>query len=239
MNVESIGTINQNNNHNLEKLKQLSKDFEAIFIEMMLKTMKIGEDSTLGNSAENSIYRSMYQNALANQIANTSSFGIASLIFNSLKKAVEEIKAPKIQQPIQLNKNNYIPFKTNIPNDIKEIVKQASLMFKVPEKLILSVIKAESDFNPKAVSPKGAAGLMQLMPQTAQSLGVTNVFDPIQNIMAGTKYLSDLIEHLKSIPLALAAYNAGIGNVKKFDGIPPFKETQKYIQKVISYYEKA
>ncbi|AHF97473.1 lytic transglycosylase [Desulfurella acetivorans A63] len=239
MNVESIGTINQNNNHNLEKLKQLSKDFEAIFIEMMLKTMKIGEDSTLGNSAENSIYRSMYQNALANKLADTSSFGIANLIFNSLKKAIEETKSPKIQQPIPLNQNNYIPFKINLPKDIKEIVKQASLMFKVPEKLILSVIKAESNFNPKAVSPKGAAGLMQLMPQTAQSLGVTNLFDPIQNIMAGTKYLSDLIANLKSIPLALAAYNAGIGNVKKFNGIPPFKETVQYVQKVISYYEKA
>jgi soluble lytic murein transglycosylase-like protein len=82
-------------------------------------------------------------------------------------------------------------------------------------------------------------GLMQLMPQTAQSLGVTNAFDPVQNIMAGTKYLSSLIQNLQSVPLALAAYNAGLGNVKKFDGIPPFKETVQYIQRVISYYEKA
>lgn len=239
MNVGSVTITNQNDNENLQKLKKLSKDFEAIFIEMMLKTMKIGEDSTLGNSAENSIYQSMYQNALANQIAGTSTFGIASLIFNSLKKEVENLKAPKVQQPINLKQNNYIPFKLNLPKDIMSVVQKASAMYKVPEKLILSVIKAESNFNPNAVSPKGAAGLMQLMPQTAQSLGVTNAFDPVQNIMAGTKYLSNLIQNLQSVPLALAAYNAGLGNVKKFDGIPPFKETVQYVQKVISYYEKA
>jgi soluble lytic murein transglycosylase-like protein len=242
MNVNNITITNQTNNNDsekLQKLKQLSKDFEAIFIDMMLKAMKIGEDSTLGNSAENSIYQSMYQNALANQIANTSSFGIASLVFNALKKTVEDTKAPKIQKPIPLNQNNYVPFKVNLPKDILDTVKKASTIFKVPEKLILSVIKAESNFNPNAVSPKGAMGLMQLMPQTAQSLGVTNAFDPVQNIMAGTKYLSNLIQNLQSVPLALAAYNAGLGNVKKFDGIPPFKETVQYIQKVISYYEKA
>jgi soluble lytic murein transglycosylase-like protein len=242
MNVDNITITNQTNNNGsekLQKLKQLSKDFEAIFIEMMLKAMKIGEDSTLGNSAENSIYQSMYQNALANQIANVSSFGIASLVFNALKKTVEDIKAPKIQKPIPLNQNNYVPFKVNLSKDILNTVKKASTIFKVPEKLILSVIKAESNFNPNAVSSKGAIGLMQLMPQTAQSLGVTDAFDPVQNIMAGTKYLSNLIQNLQSIPLALAAYNAGLGNVKKFDGIPPFKETVQYIQKVISYYEKA
>jgi len=242
MNVDNITITNKTNNNDskkLQKLKQLSKDFEAIFIDMMLKSMKIGEDNTLGNSAENSIYRSMYQNALANQIANTSSFGIANLIFNALKKAVEDTKAPKIQKPIPLNQNNYIPFKVNLPKDILNTVKKASTMFKVPEKLILSVIKAESNFNTNAISSKGAMGLMQLMPQTAQSLGVTNAFDPIQNIMAGTKYLSNLIQNLQSVPLALAAYNAGLGNVKKFGGIPPFKETIQYIQKVISYYEKA
>lgn len=239
MNVNEIKITNQPDNDNLQKLKNLSKEFEAIFVELMLKTMKIGEDSTLGDSAQNSIYQSMYQQALANQIANTSSFGIASLIFSSLKKEVENLKTPKVQQPIDLKQNNYIPFKLNLPKDIMSVVQKASAMYKVPEKLILSVIKTESNFNPNAVSPKGAIGLMQLMPQTAQSLGVTNAFDPVQNIMAGTKYLSNLIQNLQSVPLALAAYNAGLGNVKKFDGIPPFKETVQYVQKVISYYEKA
>jgi len=241
MNVKNItiSNPNQNNNDNLQKLKKLSRDFEAIFIDMMLKTMKIGEDSTLGNSAENSIYQSMYQEALANQIANTESFGLAKLIFESLKKDLEHIKAPTIQKPIQLHQNNYIPFKLNLPKDILDVVKKASALYQVPEKLILSVIKAESNFNPQALSPKGAMGLMQLMPQTAQSLGVTNPFDPVQNIMAGTKLLSSLIQKLQSVPLALAAYNAGIGNIKKYNGIPPFQETKAYIQKVISYYEKA
>lgn len=242
MNVSGINTTSADNNTQaLEKLKQLSKDFEAIFVDMMLKSMKIGQDDTLSNSSENSIYQSMYQDALAKQISNTSSFGIASMIFDSIKKEIESLhntKMPTVQQPMQLKKDNYIPFKLNLPKNISDIIQKASDIYKVPKKLIESVIKAESNFNNYAVSPKGALGLMQLMPQTAIQFGVTNAFDPAQNIMAGTKYLSSLMQNLGSVPLALAAYNAGLGNVEKYNGIPPFKETKEYVQKVISYYDK-
>ncbi len=102
--------------------------------------------------------------------------------------------------------------------------------------LVLAVIHTESGFNPYAISPPGARGLMQLMPSTARRYHVLDAFDPAQNIRAGTHYLHDLLQRFKSLELALAAYNAGEKNVEKYGGIPPFSETQDYVQRVLSRY---
>ena len=117
------------------------------------------------------------------------------------------------------------------------IIKQASITHNVPEKLIAAVMKQESNFNPTVVSHAGAQGLMQLMPKPAQYLGVSNAFDPEQNIMAGAKYLRQMLDKFDNEPtLALAAYNAGPSRVTKYGGIPPFKETENYVKKVMNYF---
>ena len=117
------------------------------------------------------------------------------------------------------------------------IIHKAAETFEIDPALIKAVIMAESRYNPKAVSKRGAKGLMQLMPATAKSLGVNDSFDPEDNIFGGSRYLKTLIDKFNGdIRLALAAYNAGSRHVKKYGGIPPFKQTRQYIHKVFKYH---
>lgn len=119
---------------------------------------------------------------------------------------------------------------------VKEI-EDASQRYGVPVRLVSAVIRAESGFNPRAVSRKGAQGLMQLMPTTASMLGVRNSFDPRQNIDGGVRHLRGLIDRFPhSLPLAIAAYNAGERAVVQHRGIPPYPETQEYVTKVMQFY---
>ncbi|HUH66750.1 MAG TPA: lytic transglycosylase domain-containing protein [Syntrophales bacterium] len=120
-----------------------------------------------------------------------------------------------------------------------ELIVKVSEKHKIEPALIKAIIKAESNFNHRAVSPKGARGLMQLMPATASSLQVQDSFHPENNIEGGVRYLRYLLNYFNgSLPLALAAYNAGEAAVIKHRGVPPYRETQVYVQRVLSYLDK-
>lgn len=123
---------------------------------------------------------------------------------------------------------------------IKEIVRAAAARYSVDADLISSVIAAESNFDPKAVSKRNARGLMQLLPETAARFGVQNIFDPKENIDAGTHYLRDLLQRYNNnLVLALAAYNAGPERVQQFGRVPPYAETVSYVRRVKRAYEKS
>lgn len=118
-----------------------------------------------------------------------------------------------------------------------EHIRQAAALYQIPEELVRAVIKVESDFDPRAVSPANARGLMQLIPATADRMLVTDVFDPRQNIFGGVRYLRILANLFNGdLTLTLAGYNAGEGAVMRYGGIPPYAETQEYVKRVLFYY---
>jgi soluble lytic murein transglycosylase-like protein len=124
--------------------------------------------------------------------------------------------------------------------DLRALAVAAARRHGLAPELVLAVVSVESGFRPEAVSPRGAQGLMQLMPGTARSLGVEDAFDPEQNLDGGARYLGALLlQYGGDLERALAAYNAGEGAVARHGGIPPFRETREYVRKVLERYEKA
>lgn len=139
-------------------------------------------------------------------------------------------------RPAAVAKPSTIPQR---PVDLSQVVNEASGRYRLDPDLVNSVIKAESDFKVRAVSPKGAQGLMQLMPGTAAQLGVPNAFDPEANVDGGTRYLRELLERYNfDLVKALAAYNAGPHRVEQFGGVPPYYETRAYVAKIVKDFNK-
>ena len=151
----------------------------------------------------------------------------------SLKTGFPQDLGPVAGHPLPfVKKKNRHPLAVYDP-----IIRAASKRYNIDPNLIKAVIFAESSAKAHAVSGKGARGLMQLMPRTARSLGVSDLSHPGQNIDAGTRYLKQMMDKYDgNIKLALAAYNAGPGTVSRYQGIPPYRETRQYIQKVMTYY---
>ena len=155
---------------------------------------------------------------------------------------VSKVSEGQVAATNKVTKQNNTTFQAMLDKEngktasLDAIFEKASKKYNVSVDLLKAIAKAESNFDPNAVSHCGATGIMQLMPSTAKALGVKNSYDPEQNIMGGAKLISQLLKQYNGdVSLALAAYNAGSGNVKKYGGVPPFKETRNYIKKVTSY----
>ena len=158
---------------------------------------------------------------------------------DALKASMNEKNVFRLQNTtLDVPPINKVKSTPNITREqISNIVSKISAKYNVDEKLVNAVIKQESGFNVKAKSKAGAMGLMQLMPATAKSLGVTDAYNPVQNIEGGVKYLSNLLKKYNgNVVLALAAYNAGSGAVDKYSGVPPYKETQNYVKSILANY---
>ncbi len=174
------------------------------------------------------------------QSTSKSNFGTL-LLDPQLKKVNANIvtQSPQIsltnalQEAAALQANQQPATKSQILNVVSQISKKHG----VDEKLVQALIKQESGFNPKAKSKAGAMGLMQLMPSTAKNLGVKDPYNTVQNVEGGVRYLKSMLDKYNgNVILALAAYNAGPGAVDKYDGVPPYKETQNYVRNILANY---
>ncbi|MBZ4660525.1 MAG: lytic transglycosylase protein [Desulfacinum sp.] len=172
--------------------------------------------------------------------------GVPAALAGSIYKYVDEngvvhftnVPTAPGYQKVDLPPLPTLPIPRKLSEDsFQQHIHKAASIFGVDPRLVRAIIKAESDFDPMAVSHKGAMGLMQLMPQTAKEMGVQNPFDPLENIFGGVRYLKEMLRRFNnSLLLALAAYNAGPEAVEKYGGIPPFQETNEYLRRVLRHY---
>ncbi len=223
-----------------EKLKEAADQFEALFIHRLLKEMRktVMKSDLLGDGFGGEIMRDMFDEQLAEKIASSSQLGLAEMLVKQLGENEngneDKITSPH-QQFIKLKRQISTGFQQKIKPFEREINKVADEV-KLNPNLIKAVILAESGGNPDAVSPKGAKGLMQLMDTTAAEVGINDVTNVYENIYGGSKYLKKMLTLFDgNLDHALAAYNAGPSAVKKYNGVPPYKETQNYIKRIRAY----
>jgi len=246
------------------KIEEVANEFEKMMFKMMFKEMTDSLESGgfFGSEAGADFYQDMYMDNITSMMSKNQSLGLSDMIVRQLKNDYSSMpksgSKPILQKEVVINQDPIVqenisavsprtvrqPQVVEAPKTLMDrltqyepIIEKAANTYNLDKNLIKAVIAQESYGNAKATSPVGAKGLMQLMDGTARDLGVKNPYNPEENIMAGAKYLKQQLDTFKSKELALAAYNAGPGNVQKYDGIPPFKETQNYVRNVMRYFK--
>jgi len=189
-------------------------------------------------SMVNSAHADIYQYVDDNGVVHFTNVPTSSTKKSMKVHADKNRSSPRIATaPRTSNEKSRVNSSSAIPVSYLNIINSACERFGVDPSLVHAIVKVESDFNPYAISRKGAMGLMQLMPQTADTMNVRNTFSPDENVEGGVKYLRYLLDRYEgNISLSLAAYNAGETAVKKWGTIPPYKETQEYVRKVLQIY---
>jgi Rod binding domain-containing protein len=229
------------------KLKAAVKGFEAIFDEYMLKSMqeteKIDNNGDSDDGFGKDIMTGLFNIELSEFMAKNSNLGIASMLYKQFTGENLDGKVTKISLNGSLHPVGFGKVGASSPGSILEniskysdIIDEAAGTFGIKSSLIKAVIAAESAGRADSLSSKNAKGLMQLMDSTARDMGVTNPFDPRQNIMGGARYLKSLLDKFAgNLELALASYNAGPKTVEEHGGVPPYSETRNYIKRVLSF----
>ncbi|MBN2038264.1 MAG: transglycosylase SLT domain-containing protein [Chitinispirillaceae bacterium] len=240
-----------------EQIQKVAKEFESIFTSIMLRSMRntVGQNPLMPASFGEEVYTDMLDSEYAKLFANNATMGLSDLIIRELERQENRSSPLKALQNL---KNSGNPWATdprfvaqtlskadaaaktaagqarNV-NRWQPLIERASTLFGVDKHLISAVITQESGGNPRAVSAKGAKGLMQLMDTTAADMGVSAPYSPWANITGGTKYLRLLLDKFDGNErLALASYNAGPAAVERYGAVPPYRETRNYVESVLS-----
>lgn len=223
LDVDILSTINNKTNPKVILKNNLTGD---------VKTYSIGDKFTYNNSTFKVLHISDCHVSLVSGDERS------NVICKERQSDFKFVRVSKLSQFRIINYDDLFTKSGDFKSNIDDVIKKIGHKYGVDPLLIKAVIKAESNFDPKAVSPKNAQGMMQLIPATAKDYGVADPFNAIQNIQGGVKFLRDLIEFFKGdVDLVLAAYNAGPGTVMKYKyKVPPYPETRKYVQRVKKYY---
>lgn len=242
--LQALQNLNMSNDSNSNTLSSNSTLFSELMNDL-LNGESLNSSNSLNDLGDVGTLQQLLETmqTSGSNLASSNSYIASFMLNNSTNMNIDTSSAlqsvtSKLQQYTTdyTGKEAFENFLTGAEQYQAEISKAAQT-YNIPEKLIAAVMKQESNFNSTAVSSAGASGLMQLMPSTAKFLGVSDRLDPEQNIMGGAKYLRQMLNQFDNdISTALAAYNAGPGNVKKYNGIPPFKETQNYVKNVLNYF---
>ncbi len=232
------------------KIAKTAKDFESILTSMMIKSMnKTTLEDEKSEKFGGDYFDTIFETEMGKFISQSKSLGLADILYKKItgenlndlpqKNYFEKVKFNKLNFNYNSKHNGIKPPDEALKrlNNFENIISEASNLYGVDDKIIKSIILAESAANSKAKSKANAKGLMQLIDSTAMEMGVNDIWNPVENIHGGAKYFSQLLQRFNGdVKKALAGYNAGPETVEKYKGIPPFEETKNYVNRVLAYY---